>query len=502
MSFTPEVTVVGAGLAGCEAAWQLARRGIKVALVEMKPARISPAHTTPLCAELVCSNSLRSDDAATPAGLLKAELRRAGSLIIECADATRVPAGEALAVDRHAFARLITTRIALDPLIRLERRALDSFPSGEVIIAGGPLVGAGLAREIRKLAGDRLYFYDAIAPIVEAESIDWDHAFRASRYGKRHVGDGGEGSARGSRARGRGRSATATETRTETRTETETAAEERAEASSCRPLPLAGEGRGEGIAPTDGVEGDYVNCPLTEAQYRAFVAEVRLGRKVLPHSFEEPRYFEGCLPIEVMAERGDDVLAFGPLKPVGLTDPRPGAGRPFAVVQLRAENRWSTSYNLVGFQTRLAWPEQKRIFALIPALARAEFLRYGSIHRNSYLNSPALLDGELRLRARPEIRFAGQITGVEGYIESTAVGLLVARFVAERRAGLAIKPPPVTTALGGLYHHLTRPRQPGEPFAPMNINFGLLPPLEVRASKRDRRALHAERAREAFGLWL
>ena len=444
MSFTPEVTVVGAGLAGCEAAFQLARRGLRVALIEMKPARISPAHMTPLLAELVCSNSLRSDDVGTPAGLLKAELRRLGSLIIACADHTRVPAGEALAVDRHAFSRRITTLIALDPLIRLERRALDDFPSGPVVVAGGPLVGAGLAREIRKLAGDRLYFYDAIAPIIEADSIDWAHAFRGSRYAKRHVAD-------------------------------------------------------EESAAT---EGDYVNCPLTRAEYRAFVDELRRGRKVLPHSFEEPRYFEGCLPIEVMADRGDDVLAFGPMKPVGLFDPRPGAPRPFAVVQLRAENRWSTSYNLVGFQTRLAYPEQKRIFALIPALRNAEFLRYGSIHRNSYIRSPELLDGELRLRARPEIRFAGQITGVEGYIESTAIGLLVARFVADRMAGRPIVAPPETTALGGLYHHLTRPRQPGEPFQPTNINFGLLPPLDVRAKKSVRRTLHAERAREALGPWL
>ncbi len=432
----PDVTVVGGGLAGCEAAWQLARAGAEVALVEMKPARLSPAHATPLLAELVCSNSLRSDDAATPAGLLKAELRRLGSLIIECADATRVPAGDALAVDRHAFSRLVTTRVALAPRIRLQRRALDRFPDGPVIVAGGPLVGAGLAREIRRLAGDRLYFYDAIAPIVDAETIDWAHAFRGARYGK------------------------------------------------------------------GGAEGDYVNCPLDEPAYRRFVDEVRRGRKVLPHAFEEPRWFEGCLPIEVMAERGDDVLAFGPMKPVGLDDPRPGAARPYAVVQLRAENRWGTAYNLVGFQTRLAWPEQKRIFALIPALARAEFLRYGSIHRNSYLHSPSLLDEELRLRARPEVRFAGQITGVEGYIESTAIGLLVGRFVADRAAGRPVRPPPPETAIGGLYHHLTRARQTGEPFVPMNVNFGLLPPLPARAKKRDRRALQAERAAHALAAWL
>jgi methylenetetrahydrofolate--tRNA-(uracil-5-)-methyltransferase len=444
--FSPDVTVVGAGLAGCEAAWQLARRGLRVALVEMKPAHLSPAHTTPLCAELVCSNSLRSDALETPAGLLKAELRQAGSLLMACADRTRVPAGEALAVDRHAFSRAVTTQVALEPRIRLERRALDEVPGGPVIVAGGPLVGAGLAREIRKLAGDRLYFYDAIAPIVDAETIDWTCAFRASRYGKRHQQD-------------------------------------RAQES-------------------DTVEGDYVNCPMSEAEYRQFVDEVRRGRKILPRAFEEPRYFEGCLPIEVMAERGDDVLAFGPMKPVGLEDPRPGAGRPYAVVQLRAENRYGTSYNLVGFQTRLAYPEQKRIFSLIPALKSAEFLRYGSIHRNSYIDSPRLLDAELRLRQLPEVRFAGQITGVEGYIESTAVGLMVALFVAARLSGQAVVPPPPETAFGGLYYHLTRPRQPGEPFSPTNINFGLLPPLALRARKRDRRALHAERAQSALGPWL
>jgi methylenetetrahydrofolate--tRNA-(uracil-5-)-methyltransferase len=425
-----EVTVLGAGLAGCEAAWQLARRGVKVALVEQKPGRMSPAHTTPLLAELVCSNSLRSNDPASPAGLLKAELRRAGSLIIEAADATRVPAGEALAVDRHAFSRRITTLLALCPNIRLERRPLDRIPDGKVILAGGPLVGGGVQRELAKLCGDRFYFYDAIAPIIEADSIDWQFAFRGSRYGK---GD---------------------------------------------------------------TEGDYVNCPMSEAEYRAFVQAVRDGKKLLPHAFEEPRYFEGCLPIEVMAERGDDVLAYGPMKPVGL------ATNAYAVVQLRAENRWATSYNLVGFQTRLTYPEQKRIFSLVPALKNAEFLRYGSIHRNSYLETWRLCDAELSLRARPDVHLAGQLTGVEGYIESTAIGLLVALFVYGRLRNQSVSLPPETTAFGALYHHITRPRQPREPFSPTNINFGLLPPLPQRAKKRDRRALHARRAEEALGPWL
>jgi methylenetetrahydrofolate--tRNA-(uracil-5-)-methyltransferase len=428
--FSPDVTVVGGGLAGCEAAWQLAERGLSVSLVEQKPGRMSPAHTTPLLAELVCSNSLRSDDPATPAGLLKAELRRAGSFIVAAADRTRVPAGDALAVDRHAFSREMTIALALHPRVRIERRPLEALPDGPTILAGGPLVGGGVARQLRALAGDRFYFYDAIAPIVDGDTIDWAHAFRQSRYD------------RGS------------------------------------------------------VEGDYVNCPLSHDEYRVFVDEVRRGRKVLPHAFEEPRYFEGCLPIEVMAERGDDVLAFGPMKPVGLdTDAH-------AVVQLRAENRFGTSYNLVGFQTRLAWPEQKRIFALVPALRNAEFLRFGSIHRNSYVETFRLCGPELELRARPSVRLAGQITGVEGYIESTAIGLLAALFLHGRLVGRPVAPPPPTTAFGALYHHITRPRQPGEPFSPTNINFGLLPPLPSKAKKRERRALHAERAQAALGPWL
>ena len=411
----PEVTVVGAGLAGCEAAWQLAERGVTVALVEQKPARLSPAHGSPLLAELVCSNSLRGDSVETPAGLLKAELRRAGSLILRCADATRVPAGDALAVDRHAFSRAVTIAVAAHPRIRLERRALDELPAGPVILAGGPLVGGGVERELRRLCGSRFYFYDAIAPIVDADSIDWAHAFRGSRWGK-----------------------------------------------------------GE-----DGA-GDYVNCPLDRAEYAAFVQALRDGEKVPPHPFEEARYFEGCLPIEVMAARGDDVLAFGPMKPVGLdTDAR-------AVVQLRAESRYLTSYNVVGFQTRLTYPEQKRIFSMIPALREARWLRFGSIHRNAYVESHRLLGPRFELKARPQLRLAGQITGVEGYIESTAIGLLVGLFLAAELRGAAIAPPPPETAFGALYQHALRPRGPKEPFQPSNINFGLLPPLPPEAGRRGR----------------
>jgi methylenetetrahydrofolate--tRNA-(uracil-5-)-methyltransferase len=428
------ITIVGGGLAGCEAAWQLAEAGVSVVVRESKPEVMSPAHSTPFLAEIVCSNSLRSDSPEAPAGLLKAELRRARSIIIACADATRVPAGEALAVDRYAFARLVTARITNHPRITVERRVVDELPEGPCIVATGPLTGGRLARELGRLCGKPLYFYDAIAPIVDADTIDLGVAFRASRYD-----EGGE-------------------------------------------------------------EGDYLNCPLDRDEYAAFVAAVRDGRKVAPHAFEEARYFEGCLPVEVMAERGLDVLAFGPMKPVGLTDPRTGR-RPHAVVQLRAETVDRTAYNLVGFQTRLAYPEQQRIFRMIPGLTQAEFLRYGSIHRNSYVDAPRLLGPALELRLRPQVQLAGQITGVEGYIESTAMGLLAARFAAARLAGAPLAPPPPESAMGALYQHITRPRQPGEPFAPMNINFGLLPPLAGRANKRDRRRLYVDRAHAAFAGW-
>ncbi|HVR63015.1 MAG TPA: methylenetetrahydrofolate--tRNA-(uracil(54)-C(5))-methyltransferase (FADH(2)-oxidizing) TrmFO [Polyangia bacterium] len=434
------VVVVGGGLAGCEAAWQLGQAGVDVVLRECKPEAMSAAHATPLLAEIVCSNSLRSDAVESPAGLLKAELRRAGSLILGCADATRVPAGEALAVDRFAFSRLVTARIANHQRIRIERRVVDELPEGPeiAIIATGPLTGGRLARELGALCGRPLYFYDAIAPIVEGDSVDLGIAFRASRWGN----DDSEDS-----------------------------------------------------------EGDYLNCPLARDEYEAFVAAVRAGRKVAPHAFEEARYFEGCLPIEVMADRGLDVLAFGPMRPVGLTDPRSGQ-RPHAVVQLRPENRHRTAYNLVGFQTRLAYPDQQRIFRMIPGLGAAEFLRMGSIHRNSYVDSPRLLGPSLELRSRPSIHLAGQITGVEGYIESTAIGLLAARFAAGRLLGKPAPPPPPETAMGALYQHVTRPRLAGQPFEPMNVNFGLLPPLAGRAPKRDRRRLYAERAAAAFAAWV
>ncbi|HVK74384.1 MAG TPA: methylenetetrahydrofolate--tRNA-(uracil(54)-C(5))-methyltransferase (FADH(2)-oxidizing) TrmFO [Kofleriaceae bacterium] len=442
----PDVTVVGGGMAGCEAAWQLAERGLRVALVEQKPAAMSPAHQTPLLGELVCSNSLRSNDVDTPAGLLKHELRQAGSMVIGCADQHRVPAGQALAVERFGFGRAITVRLAVHPNVRLERRPLDELPAGPVIVATGPLTGGPLGAVIRKqLGGDRMYFYDAIAPIVAAESIDMDHAFKASRWGKDQAGRRPKPAAPGT-----------------------------------PPPDDAADGAAEDV-------GDYINCPIDKDTYVAFVEAVRSGRKVTPHEFEEPRYFESCLPIEVMADRGLDVLRFGPMRPVGLTDPRTGRW-PYAVVQLRPENRYLTAYNLVGFQTRLAYPEQQRIFAMVPALARAEWLRFGSIHRNTYVDAPRLLGPRLELRSAPALRFAGLLTGVEGYIESCAMGLVCAWLLADELAGRPLAPPPPTTMLGALYQHVTGPRPDGAAYAPTNVNFGLLPPADIVAHRKDKQA--------------
>ncbi len=450
--WTPDVTVVGAGMAGSEAAWQLAEAGLRVALVEMKPCAMSPAHQSPLLGELVCSNSLRSDDTVAPAGLLKHELRRCGSLVIACADKHRVPAGQALAVERFGFARAITEKLALHPNVRIERRPIEDLPDGPVIVCTGPLTEGALGEVIRaELGGDRMYFYDAIAPIVAAESIDWDFAFRASRWGR------------------------------------DSAPDPDAEASD------AAAGGDVGV-------GDYVNCPMNKDEYDAFVAAVNAGRKVLPHDFEEPKYFESCMPIEVMAERGHETLRFGPMRPIGLRDPRTGH-RPWAVVQLRPENKYLTAYNLVGFQTRLAYPEQQRIFQMIPALRRAEFLRFGSIHRNTYIDAPARLGTRFELRTRPNVRFAGLLTGVEGYIESCAMGLVVAWMLAAELRGTTRVPPPPTTMLGGLYHHVTAPREGNYKYGPTNVNYGLLPPLPG-TRKDNRKERMAERARADLEVWL
>ncbi len=432
------VTILGGGLAGSEAAWQLARAGVPVELWEMKPERRSPAHVLPGLAELVCSNSLRSDNPENAVGLLHEELRRSGSLILACADETRVPAGDALAVDRERFSERVTARVEAEPLVTRVRAEATALPPGPglAIVATGPLTGDALAAEIAGLCGGRLHFYDAIAPIVAAGSIDLEVAYARSRYGK-------------------------------------------------------------------GGGADYLNLPFDAGQYRAFVEALLAGEKVAPRAFEEPRYFEGCLPIEVMAGRGPEVLAHGPMKPVGLEDPRTGR-RPHAVVQLRREDEAGTAWNLVGFQTRLTWTAQRRIFReRVPGLARAEFLRMGQVHRNTFIEAPRLLDRDLSLRARPHLFFAGQITGVEGYVESTAGGLLAARAVLDRRAGRPFRPPPEGTALGALLRHLSGRAHPeGAEYQPSNVVFSLFPPLEGRLrGKQARKLAYLERARRQLPEW-
>jgi len=435
-----EVTIVGGGLAGSEAAWRLLRAGVAVRIVEMKPERRSPAHVLDGLCELVCSNSLRSDNPHNAVGLLHEELRRLGSLVLEAADATRVPAGDALAVDREKFSALVTARLAAHPRCTLEHREVTALPEGPepAILATGPLTGDALAAEVQALCGGRLHFYDAIAPIVADESIDHGVAYRKSRYDK-----------------------------------------------------------GEGA--------DYLNLPFDEPQYRAFVAALLAGEKVKPHQFEEPNYFEGCLPIEVMAERGADVLAYGPMKPVGLEDPRTGR-RPFAVVQLRREDVAGTAWNMVGFQTRLTWGEQQRIFReLVPGLARAEFLRLGQIHRNTFVEAPRVLSPDLSVKDRPHLFLAGQITGVEGYVESAACGHLAARAVLDRLAGRPFRAPPPATALGALHRHLTgEAHPPGAEYQPTNVIYALFPPLpgRVRGGKEGRKLAHAERARKELAPWI
>lgn len=434
MAGSTPLTVVGAGLAGSECAFQLARLGHPVVLREQKPQRRSPAHSSDGLAELVCSNSLRSDNPQSAIGMLHAELRRVGSLVLGCADAHRVPAGDALAVDREAFSAEVQRRLLASPALALVPGEVSSLPAdGLAVVATGPLTSPALTEALAGYTGEKLYFYDAIAPIVTAESVDPSIAFRASRYGK----GGGD---------------------------------------------------------------DYLNLPLTREEYERFVDEVCKGQKVSPHAFEEPRYFEGCLPIEVMAERGADTLAYGPMKPVGLVDPRTGR-QPHAVVQLRMEDRAGTAWNLVGFQTRLTWPEQKRIFALIPGLAKAEWVRMGQIHRNTFLDSPRLLARDLSLRAEPRVFFAGQITGVEGYVESAACGYLTALAVHARLTGAPFAPPPATSALGALYRHVTGEAHPeGYRYQPTNVVFALFPPLG-RVKKADKRAAYAERGRRDFDVW-
>lgn len=519
---TPEVTVIGGGMAGSEAAWQLAEQGVRVRLVEMKPAVLSPAHESALCGELVCSNSLRSNDEATPAGLLKRELRAAGSMVIACADANRVPAGAALAVERFGFARAITAKLAMHPNIVLERRCARELPAGPVIVATGPLTAGALGEVIRReLGGDRMYFYDAIAPIVAADSIDWDHAFTGSRWGKEsgvertqpagrgggalYGGDHGlaadlESRAAARRAARDGQAAAVSGEGAQGAVDSAAPdAVDLAEAAAASTPGEAAEVADEAAHGDVGV-GDYINCPLNKAEYLALVDAVKAGRKVLPHEFEEPKYFEGCMPIEVMVDRGVQTLRFGPMRPIGLRDPRTGH-RPWAVVQLRPENRYLTAYNLVGFQTRLAYPEQQRIFSMIPALKNAEFLRFGSIHRNTYIDAPAKLGARFELRGRPHVHFAGLLTGVEGYIESCAMGLLCARALAAELLGKPYAPPPPSSMMGGLYLHVCAPREGKYRYSPTNANFGLLPPLPD--TRKDQKKIRmAARAVVEFDAWL
>lgn len=430
------VTIVGAGLAGTEAALQLAARGIAVRLLEQKPGKRTPAQSTDWFAELVCSNSFRGAALSNAVGLLKEEMRRLGSFVMRAADACRVPAGGALAVDRERFAAQMTTWIRENPRIEIVPGEVLRVPSERpVVLATGPLTGDALASDIEERVGGRLAYYDAIAPIVSADSIDWDKVFVASRYDKG-----------------------------------ETEADQRA----------------------------YVNCPLEKEEYERFVCEVLEAQKVEPREFESPRYFEGCLPIEVMAQRGPMTLAFGPMKPVGLVDPRTGR-RPYAVVQLRAEDQHGTAYNLVGFQTRMTWSEQARVFRTIPGLERAEFFRYGTVHRNTFINAPEVLDGRLGLRDDPGVYVAGQLAGTEGYVESAACGFLAALIASARLAGREPSLPPPTTAHGGLLAHLSRQ---GADYQPSNITFAHFPPLAgTRLKKRARYEALAARALSDLDAW-
>lgn len=426
------VTIIGGGLAGCEAAWQLLRRGHRVLLREMKPDRFSPAHKSPHLAELVCSNSLRSAALENAVGLLKEEMRRMDSLLLMAADATSVPAGQALAVDRNGFSLFIEERLAAQPGLEIVRGEVTELPAdGITIVASGPLTSDALARAIALRTGSEyLYFYDAISPIIEGESIDASRVFSASRYGHG--------------------------------------------------------------------EADYLNCPMDRETYETFWKMLTEAEQVPLHTFEEIKCFEGCLPIEVIAKRGIETLAHGPMKPVGLIDPRTGV-QPHAVVQLRREDREGILYNIVGFQTKMTWPEQRRLIRMIPGLEKAEFARYGSIHRNTFLNAPALLANTLQLRSDPRLLFAGQIGGVEGYVESAAMGLLAGLNASRLIEGLEMVPPPAETALGALIGHITNGSM--KSFQPMNVTFGLFPPLPGRIRKKERGALYAGRSLAALAAW-
>jgi len=442
-TFLKPVHIIGGGLAGCEATWQLVKRGVPVVLHEMRPVRKTDAHVTEGLAELVCSNSFRSDDAENNAvGLLHREMRRLDSLIMAKGDQHRVPAGSALAVDRDAFSDDVTATLAAHPLVTIVREEVDGLPPEDwedVIIATGPLTAPGLTQAILDLTGeDNLAFFDAIAPIVYKESINFDIAWFQSRYDK--VGPDGDGA-------------------------------------------------------------DYINLPMSEAQYRAFITAITDGEKTDFKQWEKDTpYFEGCMPIEVMAERGPETLRFGPMKPVGLTNPHSDE-KPYAVVQLRQDNKLGTLYNMVGFQTKLKYSAQADIFKTIPGLEEAQFARLGGLHRNTFINSPRLLDDRLRLKAQPRLRFAGQVTGVEGYVESAAIGLLNGLFMASERLGESLKHPPATTALGAILGHITGGAD-AKTFQPMNVNFGLFPPLEGRVHKKQRKPAMSARANTDLETWI
>jgi methylenetetrahydrofolate--tRNA-(uracil-5-)-methyltransferase len=425
------VSIIGGGLAGCEAAWQLARRGVPVDLYEMRPVRGTEAHLTDSLAELVCSNSFRNATLETAVGLLKEEMRQLGSLIMRVADANRVPAGACLAVDRLHFADGVTRAVEALPGVRVVREEVTDIPAGVTIVATGPLTSPALSTAMRAALGtDHLYFYDAIAPIVSVDSVDMDVAWKASRYGK-----GGE---------------------------------------------------------------DYINCPLDRAQYYAFVEAVAAADKVPTRDFERCVYFEGCMPIEEMARRGRETLAFGPMRPVGLVDPRDGK-RPYACVQLRQDDAEGRLFNMVGFQTKMTYPEQRRVFRMIPGLARAEFVRLGSLHRNTFVNAPALLLPSLQVIGRKRLFLAGQLVGVEGYVESAATGMLAGMNAARLVLGEAPLSPPRTTALGSLLAYVTQRGKKG--FQPMNANYGLFPPLTRTLRGRDKKLALAERALAELARW-
>lgn len=444
------VAIVGGGLAGCECALYLARAGVDVTLLEQKPLAFSPAHVTPGLAELVCSNSFRSDELASGVGLLKQEMRELGSALMKAADASRVPAGKALAVDRQVFSQNVSEQVEREPGIRLERRVVRSLDDpalalrpqdaaagsapgyDRIIIAAGPLAGEELSASLAEAIGaGHLYFYDAIAPIVSLDSIDLGIAFWGTRYGEPGT-------------------------------------------------------------------GDYLNCPMDAAQYRVFYEALLGAEKAAGHGFEKELHFEGCMPIEALASRGERTLLFGPLKPVGLTNPHTGA-RPYAVLQLRPENSNGSMFNLVGCQTKMTYPAQDRVFRLVPGLGHAEFVRHGSMHRNTYVNAPKTLDGNLELLCRPRVHLAGQITGVEGYVESMACGLWAGMRVYALLNGISLPPLPPVTALGALMAHLQRP---AASFQPSNVHFGLMPEPTERIKKKERKPWYAERARAAFAQWL